>query len=93
MGIYLQPVNRGVGCHCEFSLPYDPGDHREAAKIQRFINQSCEELINQRAYFSRPYGSWAETTYNRDAESTIVLRKIKKIFDPNNVMNPGKLCF
>jgi FAD/FMN-containing dehydrogenase len=93
MGIYIQPLNRGVGCHCEFSLPYDPGDHREAVKIQRFLNHACEELINQRAYFSRPYGSWAETTYSRDAESTIVLRKIKKIFDPNNVMNPGKLCF
>jgi FAD/FMN-containing dehydrogenase len=31
--------------------------------------------------------------FNRDAASTIALKKIKGIFDPNNVMNPGKLCF
>jgi FAD/FMN-containing dehydrogenase len=31
--------------------------------------------------------------YNRDAQTTTVLKKIKDIFDPNHVMNPGKLCF
>lgn len=93
IGIYIQPVNRGVGVHCEFNLPYNPGSENEVTKIQRLLIEGSEELINQRAFFSRPYGSWAEMAYNRDAQSTIVLRKLKKIFDPNNVMNPGKLCF
>jgi FAD/FMN-containing dehydrogenase len=29
---------------------------------------------------------------NRDAASVAVLNTFKKIFDPNNVMNPGKIC-
>ena len=30
---------------------------------------------------------------NRDAATVSILDKLKKIFDPNNVMNPGKVCF
>lgn len=30
---------------------------------------------------------------NRDAATVTALKKIKAIFDPNNIMNPGKLCF
>jgi FAD/FMN-containing dehydrogenase len=45
------------------------------------------------AFFSRPYGAWADLAYGRDAATTAALRKLKAIFDPANVMNPGKLCF
>jgi FAD/FMN-containing dehydrogenase len=45
------------------------------------------------AFFSRPYGESAGMIINRDAATVGVLTKVKKIFDPNNVMNPGKLCF
>jgi FAD/FMN-containing dehydrogenase len=45
------------------------------------------------AFFSRPYGESAGMILNRDAATVAVLNKFKKIFDPNNVMNPGKVCF
>ena len=93
IGVYIQPLMRGVGCHCEFSLPFDPDNQREVTKIQRLITEASAVLINQGAFFSRPYGIWANMAYNRDAQTTMVLKKIKGIFDPNNVMNPGKLCF
>jgi glycolate oxidase len=50
-------------------------------------------LMAAGAYFSRPYGSWAQPVYNRDAAARDALRKVKAIFDPAGVMNPGKLCF
>lgn len=28
-----------------------------------------------------------------DPEISIALEKVKQIFDPNNVLNPGVLCF
>jgi hypothetical protein len=93
IGIYIQPVHQGVACHCEFSLPYDLSNQREVTGIQRLVAQGSKALVNQGAYFSRPYGLWVDMVYNRDAQTTITLRKIKRIFDPNNVMNPGKLCF
>ncbi|MCZ7664637.1 MAG: FAD-binding oxidoreductase [Thermoleophilia bacterium] len=93
MGVYLQPQHQGVAHHCELSFPFDPSDPRELARTKAVHTQIGERLIGQGAYFSRPYGSWADLVYNRDAQSTMLLRKIKGIFDPNNVMNPGKLCF
>jgi hypothetical protein len=93
IGIYIQPQHQGVAYHCEFSLPYDPENRKEVAKTKELFTRVSEELIKQGAYFSRPYGMWANMVYNRDAQSTILLKEIKEIFDPNHVLNPGKLCF
>jgi FAD/FMN-containing dehydrogenase len=45
------------------------------------------------AFFSRPYGGWAKIVYARYPDGVKALRKLKDIFDPNNILNPGKLCF
>jgi len=93
IGVYIQPVHQGASCHCEFSLPYDPNNSAEVVKMKELFTKASEELLRQGAFYSRPYGIWANMAYNRDAQATIVLKKIKEIFDPNYVMNPGKLCF
>ena len=59
--------------------------------MRELYAKASEDLINKGAYFSRPYGIWADMAYNRDAQATILLKNVKKIFDSNNVMNPGKL--
>jgi FAD/FMN-containing dehydrogenase len=93
LGVYVQPQHQGVSQHVELSLPYDPADATEGARVRAVFAQASERLIAEGAYFSRPYGSWAGPVYERDAASTAALRKVKAIFDPNNVLNPGKLCF
>jgi FAD/FMN-containing dehydrogenase len=93
IGVYLQPRFQGVNCHCEFSLPYNPDDRGEVSRMQALYARASEALINQGAFFTRPYGIWANLAFNRDVQSTTLLKKIKGIFDPNGVMNPGKLCF
>jgi FAD/FMN-containing dehydrogenase len=93
VGVYIQPVHQGAGCHCEFSLPFDRNDPEETSRIQELFSQASAELLTQGAFFSRPYGTWADMAFNRDELTTKVLKKIKAIFDPNHVMNPGKLCF
>ena len=45
------------------------------------------------AFFSRPYGENTAMIMNRDAATVAALKKIKSIADPQNIMNPGKLCF
>jgi FAD/FMN-containing dehydrogenase len=93
LGAYLQPQHQGVSWHVELTLAHDPTDRAETACARAFHDLASERLINDGAYFSRPYGSWARPVYNRDAASTDALRKVKAIFDPAGVMNPGKLCF
>lgn len=93
IGIYIQPRHQGVSCHCEFSLPYNPDDQKEVTMMKELYTKASEALLKHGAFFSRPYGIWANMAFNRDVQTTIALKKVKKIFDPNNVMNPGKLCF
>lgn len=92
-GVYLQPVHQGTSCHCEFNLPFDPGNEMETARMKQLFSQASEKLMNQGAFFSRPYGIWANLAFNRDAQTTRTLKKLKDVFDPNHIMNPGKLCF
>ncbi|MFH0916491.1 MAG: FAD-binding oxidoreductase [bacterium] len=93
VGVYLQPQHQGVAYHCEFSLPFARDDKNEADKVRALFSDASMRLIADGAYFSRPYGEWADPVYNRDAASRDALRTVKKIVDPNNVLNPSKLCF
>jgi FAD/FMN-containing dehydrogenase len=93
VGVYIQPQHQGVSCHCEFHLPYAPDDQAELGRVQMLFTRASHELLKEGAFFSRPYGPWAEMVYGRDAGTTMMLRKVKELFDPNNVMNSGKLCF
>lgn len=93
IGMYIQPVVQGVSCHCEFSLTYDPSNPKETDKVHGLLISASQALIKEGAYFSRPYYPWADMVYSQDGATATVLRKMKGIFDPNNIMNPGKLCF
>ena len=91
--VYLQPQHQGAAYHMEFSLPFAPDDKRDADKARALFTAASKRLISDGAYFSRPYGEWADPVYNRDAAGSDALRTVKKIVDPNNVLNPSKLCF
>jgi hypothetical protein len=93
MGVYIQPVVQGTSCHCEFNLFYDPENPDEVDRVKELSNAATKTLTAHGAFFSRPYGDNTGTIMNRDAAGVAVISRVKKIFDPNNIMNPGKLCF
>jgi FAD/FMN-containing dehydrogenase len=93
VGIYLQPTIQGTNCHCEFNLPYNPQNSEEVERVKAIDRQAVRLVVNMGGFFSRPYGAWASVAFGRDPASVVGLRKVKTIFDPNGVMNPGKLCF
>ncbi len=93
MGIYVQPMVQGAGSHCEFNLFYDPDSPGDADQVKNLASLATKTLIDAGAFFSRPYGENALMIMNRDAATVAVLKKLKQVFDPNGVMNPGKLCF
>ncbi|OGO01305.1 MAG: hypothetical protein A2Y72_01475 [Chloroflexi bacterium RBG_13_53_26] len=93
IGTYIQPIQQGRSCHVEFDLAFDPNNVMEAARTKRTFEQASRVLMQEGAFFSRPYGMWSAMISSQYAENVIALRKVKRIFDPNNVMNPGKLYF
>ncbi len=92
-GVYIQPIVQGTSCHCEFDVYYDPTKLAEVDKTKRLIRESAGEMARIGGFFSRPYGAWADIAYGRAKGTATMQRKVKKIFDPNEILNPGKLCF
>jgi FAD/FMN-containing dehydrogenase len=93
LGGYLLPIERGRGIHCEFDLHCDMSDNAEKERVRDIWLRASQSLVNRGAYFSRPYGPWAEMMYSRSGNYTKTLQDIKAEVDPKAIMNPGKLCF
>jgi FAD/FMN-containing dehydrogenase len=94
IGLYLQPIVQGTNCHVEFNFFYDPANTKEAGLVKALTGgSSIKKLTAHGAFFSRPYGENALDILNADAATVTALRKVKSILDPENIMNPGKLCF
>jgi hypothetical protein len=92
-GVYFQPVAQGTSCHCEFDLYYDPAVKGEIERTQKLAEELADKLEITGAFFSRPYAPMKAAAYRRAADSAEMQKKVKDIFDPNGVLNPGKLCF
>ena len=93
LGVYIQPIVQGTGIHCEFNLFYDPVQQYEITQVRDLSNDATKALMDNGAFFSRPYGENSRMIMNRDSASVLLLNKMKKIFDHNNIMNPGKICW
>jgi hypothetical protein len=93
IGSYLQPIEHNRACHLEFNFFYDPANPVEIEKVRSLYRDAAIALLNEGAFFTRPYGELAPILYERAASYTTVLRRVKKVFDPKNIMNPGNLCF
>jgi len=93
IGKYIQPIEHNRASQVEFSFFYDPENELERQQIAQLNREAIVALIDKGAFFSRPYGETAAIVYDRAANYTMALKRVKKVFDPKNIMNPGNLCF
>jgi hypothetical protein len=93
IGAYLQPVVMGTSCHCEFDFCYDPANQQEADLTRKVVADAADKMEADGAFFSRPYGEWVDVAYRRSGDTADMQKKVKGIFDPNGILNPGRLCF
>ena len=91
IGIYIQPQHMGTSVHLEFNLPYSPDNAKEVKKVKGLYEKASREMSKLGGYYARPYDIWAGIQLNKDAGSYEIVKKMKNIFDPNNIMNTGKL--
>jgi FAD/FMN-containing dehydrogenase len=92
-GVYIQPLEYGrayYGCLHLFFDPSVPSDIEKMRALDEILNRS---LLLAGVLFNTPYGKQAELTYGHAAMYTDTLKKVKGIFDPAGILNPGKLCF
>lgn len=93
LGYYVQPLEYGRACHCEFNLPYDSNNQVETNKVKDIYEEFSEAIMAKGGFFSRPYGLWSKIVYEKATGYVSALKKLKSILDPNNIMNPGKIHF
>ncbi len=93
IGVYLQPVERARVCFCQLGFHCNPDDAIEVDRVRSLYMEASELAISLGGLFTTPYGPWADMVYSRAATYTAVLKVVKNAFDPNNILNPGKLCF
>ena len=90
---HLQPTTQGRGCHCEWVFPRAPDNDAAAGRLDAFLGEAARELARAGAFFSRPYGEWAGIAYDDYPGGVEALRRLKSVFDPHGLFNPGRLCF
>jgi len=93
IGMYIQPIEHNRACRPEFDFFYDPQNESETAAVREMFRELAKELLKEGAVFTRPYGDLAPIVYEKAASYAAHLKRLKKVFDPNNIMNPGTLCF
>ncbi len=93
IGFYLQPIERGRACFCQYSFHCTPDNSKDVEKVHKLYLEASERAISMGGLFTTPYGPWADMVYSRTPNYTTTLKLVKNAFDPNNIMNPGKLCF
>jgi FAD/FMN-containing dehydrogenase len=93
IGGYIQPIEHNRACQLEFNLFYDPTSPADVERVRNLYRDVSCVLASEGALFTRPYGELAKLVYESATGYATVLRRVKKVFDPNNIMNPGTLCY
>ena len=93
IGCYIQPVQNGHACQLQFNFYYDPNDEADKERIRGLYADAARAALDRGAYFTRPYGVVADMVYRKYGDYTSILRRLKKLFDPNAILSPGNLCF
>ncbi len=91
--LYLQPILQGRACHLELLYFYNMSEVSERREAWEAAGEAAERLAAEGAFFSRPHPPWEDIAYARCPDTVRALRRLKLIFDPDNVLNGGRLCF
>ena len=90
VGIMIQPQVQGRAFRIECDL-FHPESEKE--RFGKCAKEAEQALFAAGAFFDRPYGDLPSLVYQADPAGVQALKKLKSVFDPKGILNPGKLCF
>jgi FAD/FMN-containing dehydrogenase len=90
IGEFLLPVEPSR-FHYHYSFYTNPEDPRDYMKVKALFDVLSENIIKMGGFFSRPYSPWAEKVYDKASGYKTMIKELKAVVDPDNIMNPGKL--
>ena len=93
VGCYIQPVEDGHACQIQFNFFYNSSDEAEKERIRGLYAEAAAAVIERGGYFTRPYHTVPDMVYRKAGDYAALLKRVKKQFDPNGILNPGNLCF
>ncbi|MDV6340395.1 FAD-linked oxidase C-terminal domain-containing protein [Nitrosomonas sp. Is24] len=94
---HLQNVNFGHAGNgnIHVNLLINPDDADEVTRAERCLDEIFDLVIKLRGTLSGEHGVGSEkrafVSKEIDCVTLDLMRNIKKLFDPNNILNPGKL--
>ncbi|BAK47579.1 FAD/FMN-containing dehydrogenase [Clostridium sp. SY8519] len=83
--IYVQPLMMGRSCHVEIQAA---GSADQIAEYEKMLGNI---LLDNKAFFSRPYGELTKQVFAKSSSQTPFMNNIKEFFDEKHVMNPGRM--
>lgn len=93
IGIYKQPIEHNRACQLMFTFYYDAAQPGAEEAVKALHYDAFIRLHDAGGYFTRPYGEMGTVLYDKAASYAAALKKVKGLFDPVNIMNPGNVCF
>jgi FAD/FMN-containing dehydrogenase len=91
ISFYLQPIEYGRACFCQYGFHCNPNDAKDVERIRGLYLEVSEVAIDMGGLFVTPYGPWADMVYRRCSTLSSVMKRVKDALDPNHILNPGKL--
>lgn len=94
IGAYVQPMAQGTNVHIGFDLYFGLGDEIPVETVFTLLSKGQKKLLDEGASFSRPYGLVPDDVYEHsDPGEVDAMKRVKAIFDPNNILNPGTILY
>ena len=91
LGVSIIPVERNRTAYVEFDLYTEFNTEKELTEFKKLFSNLGELAIKAGAIIDIPYGSLKQVVYSKVGNYLALIKDVKEIFDPNNIMNPGKI--
>ncbi|RLI77262.1 hypothetical protein DRP05_10675 [Archaeoglobales archaeon] len=84
-------INYGMYCHLDSGVVHPILFFEDLSLYEVLLNELCEVVKRYRGYIAGEYGIGVVKSKFLDENVVKVVKEMKKLLDPNNIMNPGKM--